>query len=177
LKNYQDLEDQESNTLKKQKQNPQNEQNLYKQFDDLSINPLTTTSNNLFTNSYRLKRVEISYVKKKQEEMMEKLNSQYRMEKFQKNRMILTNEEKKEDIPTGIPNLSKIIEKYKKLEEEELKSSKPQEEIKKEENEIMVFYDLNYKKNEQNAIMINEMPTEFKLEKKFSKKNMKFLVI
>ena len=91
MKNYQDLEDQESNTLKKQKQNPQNEQNLYKQFDDLSINPLTTTSNNLFTNSYRLKRVEISYVKKKQEEMMEKLNSQYRMEKFQKNRMILTN--------------------------------------------------------------------------------------
>ena len=97
---------------------------------------------------------------------MEKASSEYRFEKFQKNRMMAEkNEEKKEGIPPGMQNLSKIIEKYKKLEEEELKSKENKfnifEEKKIEEKKKVIIYDLNYKRN-QNTIMINEMPAEFK---------------
>lgn len=165
-----DLEDQKSTDpsyLKKSKQNPQNEHNLYQQFNNLSLNPSTTTSKNLFANNFRLKRVEPSYIRKKQEELMEKAGAEYRFEKFQKNRIIPENleknEEKKEILAPGMQNLSKIIEKYKKLEEEELKSQEKKEKNTNEADKKVIIYDLNYKRN-QNTIMINEMPAELKLK-------------
>lgn len=97
---------------------------------------------------------------------MEKAGAEYRFEKFQKNRIIPENfeknEEKKEILPPEMQNLSKIIEKYKKLEEEELKS-KETKENNKEVDKKVIIYDLNYKRN-QNTIMINEIPAEFKLK-------------
>ena len=97
---------------------------------------------------------------------MEKAGAEYRFEKFQKNRKIPENieknEEKKEILPPEMQNLSKIIEKYKKLEEEELKS-KEKKENNKEVDKKVILYDINYKRN-QNTIMINEMPAEFKLK-------------
>ena len=99
---------------------------------------------------------------------MEKAGAEYRFEKFQKNRIIPENieknEEKKEIMPPGMQNLSKIIEKYKKLEEQELKiKSKEKKETNKEDDKKVIIYDLNYKRN-QNTIMINENPAEFKLK-------------
>ena len=158
-----DLENQPKIILppKKTKTNPENEQNLYKQMQNLSINSTPTTSTQLFSQKYVLKRVEENYIKKKQEEISERNSAQKRLEIFQKNRKMPENEEIKEEIPPQFQKLASILEKYKQLEAEELKSTEKPVETQKSSKETMIFYDLNYKNN-QNTILFNDKPTEYK---------------
>lgn len=160
------------NSVKKPKPNPENEneKNIYKLMQDLSLEPNPSASKQLFTHkAYILKRVETNYVKKKQAEINEKFNSEKRFEKFQKIRMISTKpEDSSMEKMKKTPELQKIayiLEKYKKLEEEELKI-KENESEKKNEKKSMIFYDLNYEKN-NNSILFNDLPTNFKF---FNKK-------
>ena len=152
-------------SLKKTKTNPENEQNeknLYKIMQNLSLDPKPTTSKQLFSNkTYILKRVEETYVKKKQEEFIEKMSSQKRLEKIRENRVIpeMILEENKSELPEKI---ALIFEKYKKLEEEELKHCEKEPTKKNnKQSTTMYFYDLKYK-NSQNQILFNDKPTEFK---------------
>ncbi len=128
---------------------------------NLSINSTPSTSTQLFSKKFVLKRVEENYVKKKQEEIFERNSAQKRLEIFQKNRKIPENEEIKEEIPPQFQKIASIFEKYKQLEAEELKSAEKPVETKKTSEETLLFYDLNYKNN-QNTILINDKPTEYK---------------
>lgn len=107
-----------------------------------------------------LKRVERNYVKKKQEEIMEENNKQKRAEVIKKNREanLPKQEEIKEELP---PKIASIFEKYKKLEEEELKNQERKFQNNNKTNTGILFYDLKYEKN-KNHILFNDQPTKSK---------------
>lgn len=87
------------------------------------------------------------------------------MDKFQSKRetFFSNQEEIKEEIDPKFKELALVFEKYKKLEDEELKSNsqipKNKKSVQTQSNEIL-FYDINSQKISSNSILFNDKPTK-----------------
>lgn len=153
--------------MKKTRKTSENEKNLYEQLQNLSLNAKEKLdSEQIFTKpTYFLRRVEKSYVIKKQEEIIEKTNKKHRMDKFQSKREAFFNnqEEFKEETDPKFKELALVFEKYKKLEEEELKSNTQiikNKKLAQGETKQILFYDIDPPKISSNNILFNDKPTK-----------------